>query len=118
MPGRNSDRSPRCRLLEAAAELLTGAGATNGQFTVTITCPGSLLTFTPQSEELARPELPAGLSPMEKLILYAATREPQCAKKLAAKLDRKPHGGFREALRSLTRKGLLADGPDGYRLLE
>lgn len=109
-------QSPRARLLAAASELLSAAVGAAESFTVTITAPGASFSFSPCTDELDRPGTPDGLSPMERAVLAVATSEPEHSKRIAAKMGKKLHGGIREALRSLVRKGLLAEGPDGYRL--
>jgi hypothetical protein len=58
------------------------------------------------------------LSPSERAILAAATRTPQSAKRLAARLNRPCNSYFRDQLRGLVRRepSLLLHTPDGYRL--
>lgn len=57
-----------------------------------------------------------GLSPLERGVLEAAAAGPLPAKRLAAKMGRPCNSHFRDHLRSLVRRGLLRQGPDGYSL--
>lgn len=59
---------------------------------------------------------PQSLSPLDRIILEAAASGPLPAKRLAAEAGRSCNSHFREHLRGLVRRGLLAQGPDGYSL--
>lgn len=65
---------------------------------------------------LTRPPAAPDLSPMERSVLAAVEPSPLTAKKLAGKLGKKAVSGhLRAALRSLVRRGLVHQTPDGYR---
>ncbi len=109
----------RRRLLALACELLAGAGEPITTVTITITANAGNqeYVFRSQPGEIVTPPVTdATLSPLDRAILAACGPEPLPAKKLAAKMGRSCNGHLREHLRTLVRRGLLSQGPDGYRL--
>ena len=108
MPG--SEPNLRAKILE----LLAVAGEAGGPLRILLEGDGVRAEITLDAVA-SRPVVADGLSPLERVILSAATREPLTAKRLAATAGRSCNGYFRDHLRKLVRRGLLIHTADGYR---
>lgn len=116
-----SDRSEslRRRLLTLACELLAAAGDPVTSVIVTVTTTEGDREYVLRSRPgdiVTHPATDPTLSPLDRAILAACGRDPLPAKKLAAKMGRSCNGHLREHLRTLVRRSLLSQGPDGYML--